>query len=217
MRNILIILCLLFLNFNLSSSEEKISKKALHKIDDLLLKRMFIIKKNIKEDKSFANQAQYIITLDNKIKRSEAFIDYFRKKLRIAKSIKDETSTGYKELEALSKKYTKGIPGYQIVNTFKDYFHAYKCFAEAAHNDLEDKIKASLLYKVIAQLEMNQKIFFVSLEQSKIQEAKKLLNTEDKLIKDYNQNIKKIHFEYRIPDKWKQKIRIMKDYIKSSY
>jgi len=104
MRNILIILCLLFLNFNLSSSEEKISKKALHKIDDLLLKRMFIIKKNIKEDKSFANQAQYIITLDNKIKRSEAFIDYFRKKLRIAKSIKDETSTGYKELEALSKK-----------------------------------------------------------------------------------------------------------------
>jgi len=52
---------------------------------------------------------------------------------------------------------------------------------------------------------MNQKIFFVSLEQSKIQEAKKLLNTEDKLIKDYNQNIKKIHFEYRIPDKWKQK------------
>ena len=185
-------------------SEEKVSKEAVHRIDDLLLKRMFIVKKKIKEDKFFSNQPQYNLNYKDEIQRSEAFIDYFKKRLEIAKSIKDEINAGYKELEILSLKYTEGKPGYQLINTFKNWFYGYKRFVEAAYNDLDDKKMASLMYKIIVQLEMTQKNFFYVLEKSNIQQAKKFLDKENELIKKYSQNINKIYFKNRIPDKWKK-------------
>lgn len=187
-----------------SSAENEISKEAVHKIDDLLNRRVIVVVKAIKEDKLLANQDQYNRVYQSEIERSVVLLNYFNKRQEIISTAIKEIEEGYKELDLLFSKYNKGEPGFDLINSFRNYFYHYKQFFDAASQDLDNKVKAIILYKTIVSLETNQQSFFNALELNKINQVELLLNNEAKLIDEYKQTIYQVDFDAEIPDEWKK-------------
>lgn len=183
-------------------SQNEVSKEAVHAIDDLLIKRISVVVSKKQEDELLSKQ--YNEDYEDEISRSEAIISYFQRRQVIIKEIKNEIDGGCKELDVLFLKYKEGKPGYQLINAFRNYFHDYKRFTDAAYEDIGDKVRAGIIYKTIVLLETNQQSFYDALEQGEIQQAKKLLDREDELIEIYKQNIERIRYKARIPDEWQK-------------
>lgn len=192
------------IQFSCTSAENEISREAVHKIDDLLKRRMIVVAKAIKEDRLLANQDPLNRVYQSEMERSVMFLNYFNKRQEIMRTAIKEIEEGYKELDLLFSQYNKGEPGFDLINSFRNYFYHYKQFFDAASQDLENKVKASILYKTVISLETNQLLFFLDLELNKFNQVELLLNNEAKFIGEYKQAIYQVDFDVEIPDEWKK-------------
>lgn len=194
-----------------SSVENEIRKEAVHEIDDLLLRRISVVMKNIDEDKFLATKEKYKKNYTDELERSQVHSEYLQNKMKIMGRVKNEIDEGCVELDSLLKKFPEGKSGHKLISTFNKYFFAYKTFMDSLDKDLKNRINTSILNNSVVKLESNQQLFFDALDISDVEQAQTFFEKEDRLISDYNSNSKSVDFKGRIPNEWFIEFKITYD------
>jgi len=204
MRNLFIFVLVFLVGENLACRSE-VSKEAVHKIDDLLSKRMNVVAKKIEEDKNW--QPKINITKIAEVETSRAHLEYLLKKIELMSAVKKEIDEGNAELVLLLEKYPQGKPGHTLIFAFKNYFDAYKTFMDSLNKHLKNQIRTCILYNSIVSLETNQQLFFDALDSSDVERAQTCYEKETELINNFDSNFKLVDFKGKIPSEWPTEFR----------
>jgi len=207
MKKLLFIFALLILVGEGLASRNDVSKEAVHKIDDLLFRRMSVVMKKINENKLLATKDKYNKDYADELERSQVHLEYLQDKLKIMGKVKNEIDRGYVELDSLLKKFPKGKPGHKLISTFNKYFFAYKKFMDALDKYLKNQINACILWGSVIKLETNQQLFFDALDNDDVEQAQTFFEKESELISNYDNKFKSVDFKGKIPSGWATEFR----------
>jgi len=193
--------------------KNNISKEAVHKIDDLLSRRMTVVMKCVDEDKNLASKDEYTKDYSNELDRGRARLEYFMEKHKLMSSVKNEIDGGCEELDFLLEQLTESDSAHILIYTFKNYFDSYKIFIDTLEKKLQNQINTCTLFNSIVSVEMNQQLFIDALDSNEIKKAQFYFDIEDNLIKDYESNHNSVDFKGEIPSEWANEFRSVYDKI----